>query len=219
MTAIESDIQSSVTNEDYFEWGKEVPKELQEEATLVSKLSLDLFQKLKVHPNVYIPFYKDDHTGWCTFSWTNDSRQLGWIDLSRDIENEKGNKKEKPFIAITIAQEKDKAKPPVAKAPYVDTVNFKDECNSVYPLVLNIIPLIMPKELRKEAENLIKLSNVFFRKLVEHPDVIVMDGVWDSSKWESFRAYDEQGKLSCKIAFSDTVTSWGDRSQKLLIRA
>ena len=52
-------------------WGKEVPKELQEEATLVSKLALDLFQKLKIHPNVYVPSDKNKTKDWCKFFWNN----------------------------------------------------------------------------------------------------------------------------------------------------
>jgi len=84
-------------------------------------------------------------------------------------------------------------------------VNFKKGVDRYYTT--------MPEELRKEAEVLIVFSSRFFRKLVEHPDVIVTD------EWESFRDYDEKGKLNCKISFSDEVIDSGDRVQRLIIRA
>lgn len=206
MTAIESDTQSSViTEEGQFHWGKEVPEELQEEATLVSNLALDLFQKLKIHPNVYVPCNKKNTEDWCRFFWRNDSGQYGFILLNRHIKTEKGKRKEITHTKIQNFYRKD-----VSKFPYIDNATFKIEGSKSGCTT-------MPTELRIEVENLIKVSSVFFRKLVEHPDVIVMDGGTYFSDWESFRSYDKQEQLNSTIAFSDEVNDSGSRIQQLYL--
>ncbi|MEM8727711.1 MAG: hypothetical protein AAGE99_03265 [Chlamydiota bacterium] len=202
-TSVESDHASSgMIEESPFRWGAEVPEELREEASSVSKLAFDLFQKLKIHPNVYVPCGKDNSKNWCWFFWTNNRGQDGAIYLNRYIKMEKGKKKELPLINVQIRHQRD-----ISISPFVTGVTFIEaKRESEYTT--------MPVELRKEAENLIKVSSLFFRKLVRHSIVTTTDGGLNIADWERFRCYNEKGYPYGSIAFSDRIHDH-DRTQHL----
>ncbi|MEM8727710.1 MAG: hypothetical protein AAGE99_03260 [Chlamydiota bacterium] len=191
---IEADQTSGSTMEEYpLHWGAEVPEELREEASSVSKLAFDLFQKLKAHPDVYIPYNRDKLKNRCRFFWTNNQGQSGKICLDGDITIENGNKKELPRINVCIFYHKT-----LSKSPTVNSVTFAEE-------KMGNEWTTMPVELRQAAENLIKVAARFFRKLVQHPAVIAIDGGDRIADWERFCRYHEKGNLYSSIAFSDGI--------------
>ena len=111
--AIESDVSSSsFIEEEGLYWDENFPKELQQEAILVSQLALDLFQKLKVHPNVYIPFNQNSTKDWCNFHWSTNGIAFGSIRLDRDLETViKGQKKETDYMLIMFFRDLNEKEP------------------------------------------------------------------------------------------------------------
>ena len=127
--------------------------------------------------------------------------------MNRGIKTENGKKKEIAYMRIGNFYEKN-----ISKSPWVNNVVFhKEEATSEYTT--------MPVELRKEAENLVKVSSVFFRKLVEHPGVITREGGNYTDCWDRFDCFDKQGKIHSSIAFSDALNDYSDRVQTLLVTA
>ncbi|MEM8727088.1 MAG: hypothetical protein AAGE99_00005 [Chlamydiota bacterium] len=203
-TAIEADQTSNgAIEESPVHWGKNLPEELWEEASSVSNLAFDLFQKLNVHPNVYVPC-KDPLSvkNGCRFSWTNNRGQFGSIDLGKCISL--GDNKEYPQILLRIGNQKN-----ISTSPVVTDVTFKEGTGIT----------TMPVELRREAENLIKVAAGFFRKLVRHPTVITRDGGDNLIFWDYFYRYKvSEGKTEwySNIRYSDKLNEWSeDRVQSL----
>ncbi|MEM8727708.1 MAG: hypothetical protein AAGE99_03250, partial [Chlamydiota bacterium] len=201
---VESDQTSSgVIEESPLHWDKSVPEELREEASFVSKLAFDLFQKLERDPNVYVPFDMNCIKDRCRFFWTNNRGQFGSITLNRNITTENENNKELPEILLRIFHEKTVSKSPFVVSSAIFTEEKKESEWTA-----------MPVELRREAENLIKASALFFRKIVRYPDVITIDNGDKLSNPQRVQCYDKKGRLDCSIAFSEEINR-DDRLQQL----
>ena len=186
-----------------FQWEEKLPQELREEATVVFKLALQLFEKIKTHSQVDIPSDKNSINDWCRFFWYNPN-QFGSIGLNKEIKTtEEGQRKELANMAIKIIHEDE-----IGHPPYVDNIAFNDEASEFFD--------IMPLEFRKECAQLIKVASMFFTKLIQHTDVLIKDGGCRIADWEHFYYHDMQGIPCGYIAFSDQLNT-NNRLQRLVI--
>ncbi|MEM8727709.1 MAG: hypothetical protein AAGE99_03255 [Chlamydiota bacterium] len=208
--AVESDqTSSSTTEESRLQWGAEVPEELREEASSVSNLAFDLFQKLERHPDVYVPYDKNEMKDWCRFFWTNEQRHFGTIFLNRGIKIKKGKKEEFAHISLRIFYDRH-----LPKSSAVSRIIFTRGKIATEEGITGNEWVTMPIELRKKTNNLINASLLFFKKLMQHPHVIIRDGGYPVSDWERFNRYDKEGDFYSSIAFSYEGSRYSE-SQKM----
>nr|VFK44772.1 MAG: hypothetical protein BECKSD772F_GA0070984_11953 [Candidatus Kentron sp. SD]VFK48929.1 MAG: hypothetical protein BECKSD772E_GA0070983_11509 [Candidatus Kentron sp. SD]VFK80771.1 MAG: hypothetical protein BECKSD772D_GA0070982_11544 [Candidatus Kentron sp. SD] len=201
ITMDSTDSSNNIVLDSEFNWEENLPTGLREQATLVSKLASDLFRKLKVHPNVYVPCNKNFVKDWSSFHFSF-NQKVGSISLNREILRRINNKKEEVFETfISIGQLLNSKE---AHSVDIDQITFDED------------EMVMPEELQKEAKNLVKVAYAFFRELVLHPDVIVMDQGLYMENWESFKCYGRDKERIASISFREYLDD-NAKFQKLKI--